>query len=143
MNYFYFISETSPFNSPEERITVPNTDFIQTGLINLKSQFRDDFCLRTMYPYPEAVVRPNSREDFQIIQEILPPTLMDESMPLIFSECALTELSNVPLDVNIPLDSHQHPTSPPDQMTILTRNVKPEDPSEHSQLFKIDKLVLH
>ena len=82
--YFYFLSETSPFNSPEDRTTVTNADFIQTGLINLKSQSRDDFCLQTMYP--EAVVGTNSNEDFQIIQEILPTTLMEESMPLIFSD---------------------------------------------------------
>ena len=133
MNYFYFISETSPFNSPEDRTTVTNADFIQTGLINLKSQFRDDFCLQTMYP--EAVVRTNSNEDFQILQEISPTTLMEESMPLIFSECALTELSNVPLDVNIPLDSHHHHLPPPDKMAILTRNVKPEEPSELANIL--------
>ena len=90
-----------------------------------------------MYQDSEAGVRTNNHEDYQLIQETLPTTLMQESLPTtlpsIFSESVLT-LSNVPLDVNVPLNSHHNLPSHP-EMTILSRNIKPEEPSELANIL--------
>ena len=77
-------------------------------------------------------MRTNNHEDYQLIQETLPTTLMQESLPTtlpsIFSESVLTELSNVPLNSNHNLPSHH-------EMTILSRNIKPEEPSELANIL--------
>ena len=90
-----------------------------------------------MYPGQEAGVRTNNPKDYQLILENLPTTLMQESLPTtlpsIFSESVLT-LSNVPLDVNVPLNSHHNLPSHP-EMTILSRNIKPEEPSELANIL--------
>ena len=111
-----------------------NADFIQPGLINLKSQSTDDLCLQNMYP--EAVVRTDASEDYQLIQEAIPTTLIQEvlptTLPSIFSNNVFTELSNVPLDVNVSLDSQDNLSQ---EMTILSRNIKPEESSELANIL--------
>jgi len=127
--------ETSPFSSHEDWATITNADFIQPGLINLKSQTTDDLCcLQTMYP--EAGMRADTSEDYQLIQETIPTTLIQEALPTtlpsIFSNSVFTELSNVSLDVNVPLDSQNNLSQ---EITILSRDIKPEEPSELANIL--------